>query len=421
MLKATYFREDIRKYQLKKINNVLNHALNYSPFYKNLYNEYGIKNSFSINNIEEIDKLPVVSKKMFKEATKNNLVLSNQYDIKDLTCGHTTGSTGSPTKVCFDRICIKNRANSLFWLWNKMGYYPYNKSIKIWREKQYNEHELKLYNKGLFKSLSIGDFTDPKEVGFNNKIKEELISNLKDFSPKVIRGYSSALVQIATYIEEAKIKIPGVQSVISSGEYLSHKNWDFLENVFKCNIYNLYGGTEAPGIAVNCAGSRNLNISEELYFIEVLDENGEMVKPGKPGLITITDLHSTATPLIRYQIGDLASIDNKFGDLNNNKYFKEVIGREDDIIRLPNGETIFPHLWYIMMRSYEWINQFKVYYDNKLNIDIVIYSNSPDKFDFNNLKNKVEKKISSINFNWELKNNYDVPIFKEKNIIIHGK
>jgi phenylacetate-CoA ligase len=398
--------ENIREYQIKKINDIIANAKLNSSFYKEFYKNI----DFKINNLDDIKKLPILKKDIFKNAIKENTILCNNYDKSDLLCGHTTGSTGSPLEMCFDKECSSLRSKVQGRLWSDMGILHHKKFVKIWRDKNLNKVEQKLKKAGLLLPIAVGDVNDPLNSAVTNEKILSILNELQNFNPQVIRGYVSSLYSIAQLVEKLDIKFDSLESIVTSAEYLPEGIWKYFEEVFKCPVYNLYGGTEAPSIAVNKKDTHNLTLSEDLYYIEVLDENGNDVKPGEQGLITITDLHSKAIPLIRYQIGDMAIVDETFYELNDNfRYFKSVEGRTNDIFELEDGSLIYSHLWFVYFRTENWIEKFKVVQETKKDIKIKLLV--VENYNFKSLK-KLQDKINNIypnlNITWELVDKFEL-------------
>ena len=128
-----------------------------------------------------------------------------------------------------------------------------------------------------------------------------------------------------------------------------------------------------------------LKISNDLYFIEVVDEKGDDVSPGETGDILVTDFYNTAMPIIRYKIGDRAtaieSIKQKFGD--QVIYLKDIAGRIDDDLYFNNGKTrILSHFWYIIFRDQDWLEQFQVIQLSDFDLKIKFISHKKDDFKF---------------------------------------
>lgn len=395
--KDNLFKGDLREYQLNKINQVLNNAQQNSLFYQDFH-----KNSLTkLNSLEDIKKLPILKKEIFKKAIQENTILCNGYNKNNLDCGHTTGSTGTPLEMCFDKECTSKRTLVQSRLWKDMGILPHKRFVKIWRDKKLSKNELKLKDAGLLHPIAVGDVNDPISSATTNEKLQNIKSELQSFDPQVIRGYVSALYSIASLLELHNIKFKNLESVVTSAEYLPSQMWEYFEKVFGCTVYNLYGGTEAPSIAVNKKDSHNLTISEDLYFIEVLDENGNDVKPGEQGLITITDLYSKATPLIRYQIGDMAIVDEYFYKITNEfRYFTSVEGRTNDIFELEDGSLIYSHLWHIYFRDEDWVDRFQVIQQTKNSIEVKLLVKEKNNTRFELFKKRIENTFNGVDFIW---------------------
>jgi phenylacetate-CoA ligase len=66
-----------------------------------------------------------------------------------------------------------------------------------------------------------------------------------------------------------------------------------------------YAATEAPTIAASSPEHPELEIAEDVVVVEVVDEDGRPVAPGRPGAkVLITNLINYAQPLIRYELTD---------------------------------------------------------------------------------------------------------------------
>jgi phenylacetate-coenzyme A ligase PaaK-like adenylate-forming protein len=66
-----------------------------------------------------------------------------------------------------------------------------------------------------------------------------------------------------------------------------------------------YAATEAPTIAASSPEHPELEIAEDVVVIEIVDEDGKAVPPGRPGAkVLLTNLINYAQPLIRYELTD---------------------------------------------------------------------------------------------------------------------
>lgn len=413
--KKFLYSGDLRKYQLNKINEIIDFAKMNSNFYKSFYSNLDT----NIKSFDDIKKLPILKKDIFKKAMQNDEILCKIYNKNDLYSGDTTGSTGVPLRMYFDEDCIKKRAIVQQRLWQNMKIFDYKRFVRIWRDKKISKKEKELMEVGLFLPIAVGDINEPISTAITNKKLQDLLNDILKFNPQIIRGYVSSLYNLASLIEKKNIKFLNLESIITSAEYLPKQIWQYFEKIFNCTVYNLYGCTEASSIAVNKSNSYKMVISEDLYFVEVLDENGNNVKPGEQGLITITDLHSKAMPLIRYQIGDMAIVDESFYKFAREfRYFVSVEGRTNDIFELENGSLIYSHLWFVYFREKNWISKFKVIQNDKSKIHIQLQI--IDDKELPNLKKKIENIYPNINFTWEIVDKFDLDIgCKFRSVISH--
>ena len=106
-------------------------------------------------------------------------------------------------------------------------------------------------------------------------------------------------------------------------------------------------------------------------------------------------------PLIRYQIGDMAIIDENFYHFSEKfRYFVSVEGRTNDIFELEDGSLIYSHLWFVYFRNEKWINRFKVTQTTSKSITIELEVSAMN--DFDNLRKKIETIYPNISFVWSI-------------------
>ena len=103
-------------------------------------------------------------------------------------------------------------------------------------------------------------------------------------------------------------------------------------------------------------------------YLEILDNMNQPVKDGQLGNVVVTRLDGYSMPLIRYKIGDLAIKlpKNKYPKKREFNYplLEKIIGRETDIILLPNGEKMVVHSFTGIFEYIPEIKQFQVLQEN---------------------------------------------------------
>ena len=90
-------------------------------------------------------------------------------------------------------------------------------------------------------------------------------------------------------------------------------------------------------------------INSETLFIEILDEENNILSNGKEGRIVITSLYNKAHPFIRYDIGDVGILDEK--STFKKPILKKLIGRTSDVAILPSGKKSPGLTFYYVTKS----------------------------------------------------------------------
>ena len=106
-----------------------------------------------------------------------------------------------------------------------------------------------------------------------------------------------------------------------------------------------YGLSEVigPGVSGECLERNGLHISEDHFFVEVVDqETLQPVQPGGVGELVLTTLTKEAFPMIRYRTGDLTRLlPDGCPCGRTGRRMSRVLGRSDDMLII-RGVNVFP-------------------------------------------------------------------------------
>ncbi|MFO7970730.1 MAG: hypothetical protein R6U40_03160 [Desulfobacterales bacterium] len=138
---------------------------------------------------------------------------------------------------------------------------------------------------------------------------EKFRHSLKKRHVEFYVGYSSVIKEIAEYCLKKNDKSEdfSLKGIIATAEPLYENIRSEAEKVFGCPVLSRYAALEFGVLAQECMEGKKHHLNNAGYFIELLSLTSDKpVKRGESGRIVVTDLHSFAMPLIRYDIGDLA-------------------------------------------------------------------------------------------------------------------
>lgn len=329
-------KEDFEKYSIDKRKEIVNFHLKNNPFYSQFVGETEYKNW---------ESLPIMTKKELQIPLQSRLSIGYK---KKYYCSTTSGSSGIPFIYAKDYYC-----HALTWavIQDRFGCFgiDFNTSLQarfygIPLEFIKNRKErIKdiLSNRYRFSVFNLSD-----------SFLETVVSKFQKKQFQYINGYTSSLVLFAKYLKKNKLHLkticPSLKHCVITSEMLFEEDKILLESQFGVPIINEYGASELDVIAfTNKENEWELN--SETLFIEILDENNQVVPNGKEGRIVITSLYNKAHPFIRYEVGDVGIIDEKSS--NKKLILKKLIGRTNDVALLPSGTKTPGMTFYYITKS----------------------------------------------------------------------
>jgi phenylacetate-CoA ligase len=147
--------------------------------------------------------------------------------------------------------------------------------------------------------LPIGANTDP----------EQIFTYLERFLPNVLLAVPSAIMQIATELEDRNSHVR-LTVVGYAGEHLDETSRQALRRQFgeQLRIHSLgYAAVDTGIIAFqhpdDFAGNRH-RVPGEAVLVEIVDQQGHPVACGEEGEIVVSNLLRRRMPVIRYKVGD---------------------------------------------------------------------------------------------------------------------
>ena len=124
----------------------------------------------------------------------------------------------------------------------------------------------------------------------------------------------------------------------------------------RCSEY--YSANEVGYIAFRCPEHGKLHVQSESVLVEILDAWGKPCAPGEAGRVVVTPLHNLATPLIRYELGDYATVGLPCACGRQLPVIDRVLGRVRNLVRTPDGGRHWP-VDLGMFRSMSAVRQFQ--------------------------------------------------------------
>lgn len=312
---------ELMQIQNKRLVEFLNFAVTNSKFYKDYYKNVDIS---SINDVEDLKKLPVIDKETVRE---------NIQDIATVTkrkayIAHTGGTTGKSLEVLFTKQDIQERWAILDAFREQFGYQFGKRTVWFSGKTILNSRDV--MKKRFWKTDFLFNIRYYSTFHINPETIEYYIENLNQYKPNILSGFPSDIFEIASFsiLNNIPIKFKPA-AVFTTAETLIPEQTEIIKKAFDCNVYDQYASSEGAPFVFNC---ENGNMHYELLsgVIEIVDEN---LTPAEEGEILVTSFTTHGTPLIRYQIDDRMKISHcRCSCGNNNPIIERIGGRVIDYI-----------------------------------------------------------------------------------------
>jgi phenylacetate-CoA ligase len=329
-------REQLQEYQIKQLEKLLKHAYENVPYYKRVFNERGLKPE-NIQDFDDLRKLPFLTKNIIRENFAD-LVATN-FPQSKLQYATTGGSTGTPMGFYQEKgITIGRERAFIITMWNRVGYQFDDKCIMLRGNVVKNTTKGKFWEHDPLNKLLI-----LSSYHMKNENLAEYVEKIRQFQPKFIQAYPSAISILAKFMLENNIEpIPGVVALLCGSENLYETQRQLLEEAFQCRIYSWYGNTEQAVLGGECEKNHFYHLFPEYGITELIGKDGNSVtEEGEIGEIVGTSFNNYAMPFIRYKTMDLGVHTNESCDCGRNySLLKKVEGRLQELIVTKDGRNV---------------------------------------------------------------------------------
>ncbi|MCK4856929.1 MAG: phenylacetate--CoA ligase family protein [candidate division Zixibacteria bacterium] len=321
--------------QFELLKQIVSHAGRHSPFYQRRFAEAGFSPE-KLTSPDDLKKLPILAKEEINRH-REDMVVPAYRERGDLQLSHTGGSSGIPMKFYRNRECLLYRRALDHYLDHQIGFEIGDKLALLWG--------------------SSADFLQPtarKRVLFDHIfwrricyvplwVEEEpmldFTKSLHRFAPRMLKTYPSLAHFYCRFLIERNITPPQIPIITVTAEQMYDFQRELIVKTFGGELFDKYGSREIGSAAIECRQHDGLHLRTDSLYLEIEPVSDFPVEG--VGRQIYTDLRNYAMPLIRYDVGDLAALDNTpcacgqpFPRLKN------IQGRAFDIVYRRDGTPI---------------------------------------------------------------------------------
>ena len=282
----------------------------------------------------------------------------------ELSLAQSTGSTGEPVSV------RRSGLNGLIWmamtlrehLWQRRDF---SQSLAVVRAQLAEEDKAR-------SGVSWTDWGPPVShlfasgpshgMNLQTDIRRQ-VEWLRQIRPAYLLTYPnnlSALLDLAEVDPDHLAGLGRLIQVRTIGETLHDSLRERCRDVLGVGVADLYSTQEVGVIAIECPRGGGYHVMAEGVVIELLRDDDQPCAAGETGRIIVTDLHNFATPLIRYDLGDLVVADGPCACGRGLPKIRRILGRQRNLLRIPDGRRYWPLVGAFGYREIAPVRQYQI-------------------------------------------------------------
>lgn len=350
--------EQWQAWQAIELTKVLSAASQHVPYYRNTWTS-SQKLAAKAGQLRE---LPLLEKEPLRSSPHQ--FLRHDVNPRGVQVFHTSGSTGTPIAAHFTlrelrRTMALREVRSLGWAGVSFRNPRATFSGRMVEPRPDSQGPFYRYN-AAEKQVYFSAFHLRPDTALR------YAEALRTYEVQWATGYAVSFYLLARFLLEKGITAPRLKAVITTSEKLTTDMRAVIGQVFQCNVFEEYSTVENAVFASECEHQR-LHLSPDAGIVEILRPDGSPCPAGEPGEVVVTSFLRAYQPLVRFRLGDIASVDPEPCPCGRSMpVLKEVIGRVEDVVVGPDGRqmvrfhgvfTNLPHVveGQIIQEALDWI------------------------------------------------------------------
>lgn len=328
--RESYLPAELARYRTERLAAHLEAAA-CTPFWRGRFAQFGVDPHAS-DPFSALSRLPPLTKEEVK--TDAEALRNPASKPSELLSVHTSGTTGSG--LVFVQTRAMERVTWATW-WRYRGWHGLSQNdwcsyfggrsvvplsqrhSPYWR---WNHPGRQLLFSGYHLSSSTA---------------QDYVRALCEANIGWVHGYPSLLALLAALAIEQGLSLPRVRIITVGAENLLSSQKSIITKAFQAPVLQHYGQAEGVANISQCPAGR-MHVDEDYAGVEFLPVEG---MPGSYRIVG-TNWHNSAFPLLRYDTGDIATIEHSdscsCGRLG--RVIRTIDGRQEDYLVLPNGARI---------------------------------------------------------------------------------
>lgn len=364
-------RPRLEELQLVRLKKMLLHAQNHVPYYRELFQQCGF-NPSKLRSLSDLSVIPLLDKSILRREGAR-LLADNAAQFSP-RAHRSAGTTGQPIIIQMDRARHSVAWADMYRWWNAGGWNLGDKQYVVagaaLRPRQLSGFKAKVYSKlNRFEEYTAFDLTEEKMA--------RLLSKLAGATGQAyVRGYASSIHTLAKFAAQTNWS-GSVHAVFTTAETLFPDQRKQIEQGLHTPVFDQWGCRDGGISAFECQQHQGLHLAIENSVVEIC-RDGNPVPVGESGDVVATDLYSYAMPLIRYRVGDIATMSSADCACGRGlPLVASVQGRVSGFLIGSGGRKVHGEFFSHVFWETPWVKEFQIEQDVREEVVVKIVSDAP--------------------------------------------
>jgi phenylacetate-CoA ligase len=245
----------------------------------------------------------------------------------------TSGSTGRPVTIQF-------AASQAYW------YDAVTLTNHLWHGRDFG-HKLAVIRNSVKRTSRLPSWGPPVSRVFKtgpaaalNTASSDIgaeLDWLREEAPDYLLTQPGRVLGLARLALERGARGPALRQVITMGETVTPETRTAVRAAFGAEVKDIYSSKDTGYLALQCPLHEHYHVLSGLVLMEIVGDDGRPAPAGQPGKVLVTVLRSVAMPLIRYELGDVATLGEACDCGRTLPVLAHLAGRHRNLARMPDG------------------------------------------------------------------------------------
>lgn len=368
-------KERLRRYQQGRLEAVVRHAMEHSPFYRERLAGVIGPGPVKLSSLPVMDKATMMEhydELVTDRRLRRDELLARVEGLKrdELYLGRyrvmtTSGSSGRKGLFVYDRPEWRAIMAQFFRYGTMAGVRPrLPRRLRVAAVAGASPTHM---GQQVSRSASVGIhrvLTLPVTLPI-----ERLVETLNRFQPEFMNTYPSMAMGLAEEQLAGRLRL-SLARMSTSSEMRTPGMTERLVEAFGVRPFDFYATTEGLW-GCECERHDGIHLFEDMTLVENVDVEGRPAPPGEPGArLLVTSLHNLVQPIIRLEVTDIVALEPDPCPCGRTlDRARAIEGRSDDVLELParhGGEVTVHPLHFALVTRDRDVREFQVVQEGPL-------------------------------------------------------